>query len=86
MMEQGKPVYTLFQTSNHEFYMFDTYANKIQKISNVCFTYLKKLNEHKIDFFQQAASIDNDEFQEFYRLSRDQGFLQTCTSKNFSIR
>ena len=50
-------------------------ANKIQKISNVCFTYLKKLNEHKTDFFQQAASIDNDEFQQFYRLSREQGFF-----------
>ena len=75
MIEQGKPVYTLFQTSNHEFYIFDTYANKIQKISNVCFTYLKKLNEHKTDFFQQAASIDNDEFQQFYRLSREQGFF-----------
>lgn len=37
MNKQVSPVFKLFQTSNNDFYMFDTYANKIKKLSKNCY-------------------------------------------------
>ena len=51
MNKQVNPIYKLFQTSNNDFYMFDTYANKIKKVSRNCYEYLRKLEEGKADFF-----------------------------------
>ena len=65
MNKQVNPIYKLFQTSNNDFYMFDTYANKIKKVSRNCYEYLRKLEEGKADFFQEAAIIEDEEFKKF---------------------
>lgn len=80
MNEQIKPMYQLFQISNQDFFMFDTYANKIKRISKNCFDYLYKFSKETTNFFEKAESVDDIEFKEFYKESLKQGLF-----KKFSI-
>ncbi|MBS5958253.1 MAG: radical SAM protein [Clostridiales bacterium] len=80
MNEQIKPMYQLFQISNQDFFMFDTYANKIKRISKNCFEYLYKFSKETTNFFEKAESVDDIEFKEFYKESLKQGLF-----KKFSI-
>lgn len=80
MSEQMKPMYRLFQISNKDLFVFDTYANKIKKVSKNTFEYLDKLCKGKGDFFREAEIIEDNEFKEFYKESLEQGFF-----KNFRV-
>lgn len=74
--EQTKPMYKLFQISNQDFFMFDTYANKIKRISKNSFEYLTKLSQGKMDFFREAESVEDNEFKAFYKESLEQGLFK----------
>lgn len=80
MKEQIKPMYQLFQVSNQDFYVFDTYANKIKRLSKNCFHYLDKFSNETVNFFEEAERVEDPEFREFYKESLDQGLF-----KKFSV-
>lgn len=76
MNEQMRPIYRLFQISNQDYFVFDTYGNKIKKISKNCFEYLYKFSQEKINFFREVELVEDEEFKAFYKESLEQGFFE----------
>lgn len=75
--QRKKPLIKLFQVSENDCYMYDTYMNKILALNKNNYSILKDLLDADRDFDEAVLKITDGNFQNFYQAHLKEGFFKS---------